>query len=203
MASSINQSTPAPSEATSSTGQDDVWSFFRDAHPTEAAKDEKSRKLRYCIHCTHRKFFTPFKTNARRHLRTNHSTLIDYNRDNRVIAIRTQQSIEDGLLRAGRDVFDQQSADMHEQLRISFNRELFLELQTLLIVRRRLPFSIVSWPEYRALILAANPAIQDLLISSPATIATYIRRSYSHFREGIKEKLQKAKSRIHFSSEMT
>jgi len=188
MASSINQSTPAPSEATSSTGQDDVWSFFRDAHPTEAAKDEKSRKLRYCIHCTHRKFFTPFKTNARRHLRTNHSTLID--------------SIEDGLLRAGRDVFDQQSANMHEQLRISFNRELFLELQTLLIVRRRLPFSIVSWPEYRALILAANPAIEDLLISSPATIATYIRRSYSHFREGIKEKLQKAKSRIHFSSDM-
>ena len=106
------------------------------------------------------------------------------------------------MLRTGLNAFDQQSTDVLEQLRISFNREHFLELQTLLIVRRRLPFTIVSWPEYRALILSANPAIEDLLISSPATIAAYIRRSYSYFREGIKEKLQKAKSRIHFSSDM-
>lgn len=201
MTSFINQSTPAPSEATSSSDRDDVWSFFRDAQPTEAAKDEKNRKLRYCVRCTHPKYSTAFKTNARHHLQAVHSIIIDYNRDNRAIATRTQQSIEDGLLRAGQNDFER-STDMHEQLRISFNREHFLELQTLLIVRRRLPFTIVSWPEYRALILCANPAIEDLLISSPTTVAAYIRRSYSYFREGIKEKLHKAKSCIHFSSDM-
>src|SRR6266516_900002 len=202
MTSSIDQSTPTTSEATSPTDDDDVWSFFRDAQPTEAAKDEKSRKLRYCVRCIRPKYSTAFKTNARKHLRAVHSIIINYNRENRAIAIRTQQSIEDGRLRAGQNAFDPESADMHEQLRISFNREHFLELQTLLIVRRRLPFTIVSWPEYRALILSANPAIEDLLISSPNTIAAHIRRSYSYFREGIKEKLQKAKSRIHFSSDM-
>lgn len=203
MTSSITQSTPAMSENTSFTDQEDVWSFFRDARPSEIAKDEKNRTLRYCVRCIRPKFSTVFKTNARKHLRAVHSIIIDYNRDNRAITIRTQQSIEDGLLRTGQNASDdQQSAEMNEQLRISFNREHFLELQSLLIVRRRLPFTIVSWPEYRALILSANPAIEDLLISSPTTIATYIRRSYSYFREGIKEKLQKAKSCIHFSSDM-
>ena len=144
MTSPINQSTPTPSEATSFIYQDVVWSFFREAQPTEAAKDEKNRKLRYCVRCIRSKYSTVFKSNARRHLRAIHSIIIDYNRDNRAIAIRTQQSIEDGLLRTGQDAFDQQSADMHEQLRISFNREHFLELQALLIVRRRLPFTIVS-----------------------------------------------------------
>ncbi|KAF1981145.1 hypothetical protein K402DRAFT_343069 [Aulographum hederae CBS 113979] len=89
-----------------------------------------------------------------------------------------------------------------EKVRGSFDREHFLELQALFIVRRRLPFHIVTWPEYRALLISVNPIIKDQLISSDNTVRQHIRASYTHHREALREKLKHAKSMVHFSSDL-
>src|SRR5204863_1638353 len=124
------------------------------------------RKLRYCKLCTKKIWNNPHKTNARHHLKHDHHIQIIHNPENRPIAIRTQRAIEDAMIRAR----SKASEDIESRLRATFNRDLFLEQQTLLIVRRRLPFNLVSWPEYRALLLSINPTIEDQLISSPTTV---------------------------------
>jgi len=127
-----------------------------------------------------------------------HHLHFTYNSDERPIVINTQSCIEDGLIRQRL-----RATESAEQLLVErFNKAHFHELQTLLIVRRRLPFRCVQWPEYRALLECVNPAITQHLISSPSTVSTYIGNSFIDYRQGVKESLKSARSMVHLSSDM-
>ena len=132
------------------------------------------------------------------HLANIHSIHVDQEPQTRPIQTATQLSIQDALSRTQSVTSERISAG----IRKAFNRELFLEQQTILIVRRRLPFNLVTWPEYRALCIALNPEVEDQLVSSASTVRQYIQKSYAYHRELLRERLQRARSCIHLASDL-
>jgi hypothetical protein len=60
------------------------------------------------------------------------------------------------------DLFQTRPSDT--ALRRVFNRQRYIESIVGLLTRRRLPFSAAEWDEMRAIILASNPAIEDLFL---------------------------------------
>ena len=51
----------------------------------------------------------------------------------------------------------------------------------LLVARRRVPFNFVTWPEYQALLVAVNPAVEEFLADSGNTVAADLDRAYSAY----------------------
>jgi len=83
-----------------------------------------------------------------------------------------------------------------------FDREEYIESLLLLVCRRKLPFSIVTWPEFRRYSLSLNPSIGSSLISSRSTLVAFITKAYNFYRKQLRNKLQKANSSIHFSADL-
>lgn len=188
------EASSSTSDSLSNTSRHPIWEHFRPAKPAEAARNSKKQTIHYCQRCP--SWGTPYTRNAQLHLLNIHSIAIET--PERSIDIRTQLSIQDALSRA----HSVSSERTNTLIRNAFNREAFIEQQTILIVRRRLPFSIVTWPEYRALCICLNPEVEDKLISSPTTVKQYIRESFVHHRFQLRELLQNAQSRIHLSSDL-
>jgi hypothetical protein len=84
----------------------------------------------------------------------------------------------------------------------SFNRDKYLALLVLLVCRRKLPFNIVTWPEFRQFCLSLNPSIVRSLISSRSTLVAHITKVYTFYRDRLQVKLQNAKSSIHLSADL-
>jgi hypothetical protein len=178
--------------------QDETWQYFRWAEPSEPLKDSGSRRFRHCLICVKGKYSTGHKANARSHLRLTHRIHTVYDSEGTQLSLSTQSCLEDGFAR--QRLASAESVEKH--LKESFNRTHFLELQSLLLIRRRLPFRLVTWPEYRALLQSINPAIKQHLVSSPTTIIKYIKRSFIDYRDGLVNILKNARSMIHFTSDM-
>lgn len=83
-----------------------------------------------------------------------------------------------------------------------FDRDKYLALLVLLVCRRKLPFSIVTWPEFRRFCLALNPSIENRLISSRSTLVAHITKVYCFYRDQLRIKLRNAKSLIHLSADL-
>jgi hypothetical protein len=97
---------------------------------------------------------------------------------------------------------EKNTEDVEEILTKALNEDAFYEAQIQLITRRRLPFNCVEWPEYQALLMAVNPEVENLLIESHTTIPIHIERSFKAHHATIKERLQRAKSQIHYSIDL-
>lgn len=87
-------------------------------------------------------------------------------------------------------------------LHASFDRTKYLEALVLLVCRRKLPFNIVTWPEFESFCLALNPSIKSSLISSRSTLVAHITKVYNFYRNQLRIKLQKAKSLVHLSADL-
>ena len=87
-------------------------------------------------------------------------------------------------------------------LREVINFDAFREAQMLLSARRHVPLNLATWPEYQALLMAINPAIEELLTGSGDTVAADLDRAYTAYQQSIREKLKLARSPIHFSMDM-
>lgn len=90
----------------------------------------------------------------------------------------------------------------HGGLRNSFNEQKYREALIGLLTRRRMPFSAVEWGELKDMILAANPAVEDLLITSRRTAVRHIASDYALYREQVKANLLSARGAIHISSDL-
>ena len=84
----------------------------------------------------------------------------------------------------------------------SFDRDKYLEQLVLLVCRRKLPFNIVTWPEFRQFCLTLNPSIENSLISSRSTLVAYITKVYNFYRSRLRNKLRNAKSPIHLAADL-
>ncbi|KAK2684392.1 hypothetical protein QWA68_016752 [Fusarium oxysporum] len=71
-----------------------------------------------------------------------------------------------------------------------------------LLIRRRLPFSAVKWDEMQDIILACNPAIEDLLLTSRDAAMRHITTTFDLYRSQLKAKLQASVSKIHLSTDI-
>jgi hypothetical protein len=84
----------------------------------------------------------------------------------------------------------------------SFNRSKYLESLVFLVCRRKLPFNIVTWPEFQRFCLILNPSIESSLITSRSTLVAHITKVYDFYQDQLRTKLQKAKSLIHISADL-
>jgi hypothetical protein len=83
----------------------------------------------------------------------------------------------------------------------SFHRTKFLQSLVRFVCRRKMPFNIVTWPEFRGL-FSFSPLIQESLISSRSTLVAHITKVYISYRQQLRARLQKAKSSIHLSADL-
>ncbi|KAL6405526.1 hypothetical protein AUP68_11284 [Ilyonectria robusta] len=87
-------------------------------------------------------------------------------------------------------------------LRKVFNPQRYTESMVGLLTRRRLPFSAVTWDEIQDIMLACNPAIEDLLMTSRHEAMRHITANFGLYQSQLKAKLQIAVSKIHISSDL-
>jgi hypothetical protein len=87
-------------------------------------------------------------------------------------------------------------------LRNVFNAQQYNEAIVGLLTRRRIPFSAVEWDELKSLVLAANPAIRDCLITSRYRAMKIIDANYELYASQLKDLLQESQSMIHISTDL-
>jgi hypothetical protein len=94
------------------------------------------------------------------------------------------------------------SISSNSALRNSFDEQRYRDALIGLLTRRRVAFSAVEWDELKDMMLAGNPAIEDLLITSRRTAVRYIASNYILYREQLKVKLSSARGSIHISTDL-
>ena len=87
-------------------------------------------------------------------------------------------------------------------LRQSFDKQRYKEGVVGLLTRRRAPFSLIEWEEFKDICLACNPDIEDLLISNRRQAIRLVLSNYEFYYSQIKELLQEAAGPIHLSSDL-
>lgn len=87
-------------------------------------------------------------------------------------------------------------------LRRIFNHQRYIQAMVSLLTRRRLAFSSIKWDKLQELMLAANPAIDDLLLSTRSAIIRYITATFDLYRSQLKTMLERSVSKIHLSSDL-
>ena len=92
--------------------------------------------------------------------------------------------------------------NMETMLRNSFNKQRYKDALVGLFTRRRVPFSLIEWEEFRELCLSCNPEVEDLLISSRRQAVRLIVANYDLHRLQIKGWLQEAAGPIHLSTDL-
>jgi hypothetical protein len=86
--------------------------------------------------------------------------------------------------------------------RIAFNQQKYNEALVGLIARRRVAFSAVEWVELKELVLAANPHIEDCLITTRHRLLNIICSNYDLYTSQLKDILQESQSMIHISTDL-
>ena len=72
----------------------------------------------------------------------------------------------------------------------------------LMAVRRHLPLNFMTWPEYQALLLSINPAIDEFLVGSRGTVAADLKTAHTVHEQAVKRRLLSARSLIHISMDV-
>ncbi|KAJ3497215.1 hypothetical protein NLG97_g2069 [Lecanicillium saksenae] len=103
---------------------------------------------------------------------------------------------------ATRKQVDRDSFEVRKKLRGAINHDAFYEAQIQLISRRRVAFNSVEWVEYQALFMSINPDVESLLIESHSSIPIHIERSFRKHHVTVKNRLQTARSQIHYSIDL-
>ncbi|KAJ3453698.1 hypothetical protein MRS44_017945 [Fusarium solani] len=166
-------STPSISDQPITGTSLDFFLFFKATYPDEdtqnATGGSRKRKSRgmvmyRCLHCPADKPWANRKRdNAWHHARRCHADIIS--------------SLDRTLIGGSSDVLDDEreakrpridaffpSRYSDVSLRRMFDRDRYLDAIISLITRRRLAFSAITWDEMQEIMLAANPAIEDLLL---------------------------------------
>jgi len=175
-----------------------TWDHFREAEGDEPYKKD-GKIIHYCKRCNNPRWSTHVSNNARYHLETEHHIVVE--EDSKPQKER-QQAIQNAFARTTVKQTQQAKENEMNTLRRSINFDGFREAQMLLAARRRVPFNFVTWPEYQALLMAVNPAVEEFLADSGNTVAADLDRAYSAHQESIKERLKLARSPIHFSMDV-
>ena len=202
---SVDRSSPAPSssishlhDAESSASQKkrrkvratNIWQYFRDPKPTEKAVNNQKQRLHYCTRCIQKPWSTASTTNAIGHLQTIHG-ISESHGDLKAHDAR-QESIEIAFRR---------QENCLQQLGI-VDQGAFHEAIIQLIAVANLPLSFVERPEFQALLLVANPNIEELIIESRSTIPRLLVDSFVFHQEKLQEKLACSQSLIHVSTDL-
>ncbi|EFY94382.1 restless-like transposase [Metarhizium robertsii ARSEF 23] len=213
MASS--QATPASAPSISDqpiTGTSlDFFLFFKATYPDEDTQNvtggSRKRKSRgmvmyRCLHCPADKPWANRKRdNAWHHARRCHADIISC--IDRTL-IEGSSEVLDDEREAKRPRIDAFFPSRYSDvsLRRIFDRDRYLDAIISLITRRRLAFSAIAWDEMQEIMLAANPAIEDLLVTNRSALMRLIDATYELYSSQLMATLETAVSKIHISSDL-
>ncbi|KAM5360624.1 hypothetical protein ACJA88_014769 [Fusarium oxysporum] len=177
--------------------------IFRTTHPEKAklgpsGKRKTSGRVMYeCLHCPPDSPWSNGKRgNAIYHAKRKHASILQTEastvdeHDSDIITRTSKQPRMDSF-------FPSRPSDT--TLRRVFNRQQYIESIVGLLTRCRLPFSAVKWDEMQDIILACNPAIEDLLLTSRDAVMRHITTTIDLYRSQLKARLQASVSNIHLS----
>lgn len=134
-----------------------------------------SNKIWYCRHCP---WNHNVKTNFRKHLKKHG---IDATTKPSLVQVLTSLQIEAAEQR-------------NEEASVRF-KDLLLRL----IARHALPFSIVSWPEFRTLLQFLEPKAQNWCPTSGTCIANWIGDTWQNCKFKLASDLQTSRTKVHLS----
>jgi hypothetical protein len=182
--------------------------FFKSTYPDAGAigpsgKRKTTGRVHYeCLHCPSD---TPWlnikRDNAVSHAKSKHPDIIASIAQEDMSAFEHDNDATRSL--------KQRRIDGHfpgipseSSLRRIFNRQQYNESIVGLLTRRRLPFSAVKWDELHDIVLAANPAIEDLLMTSRHEAMRQIASNFELYQSQLKAKLNGAISKIHIATDL-
>lgn len=185
--------------------------FFKATYPDDNARNitagtckRKSRGmvLYQCLHCPSN---TPWsnrkRDNAWHHARRCHADVMS--RLNHAPAEGSSEvADEEREVKRPRidDFFPSRPSDA--SLRRIFDRDRYFDAIIGLVARRRLAFSAITWHEMQEVMLAANPATEDLLLTSRGSLMRLIDATHDLYSSQLMASLQAAASKIHISSDL-
>ena len=185
----------------------DIAPFFRKSYP-EPPKLGPSGKRKatgnavyQCLHCPPDKpWESRQKSNAQNHARKIHPNIVIASRSSLSVDSNSD-SVEQPFKKPRIDHFYALQAS-ESSLRRAFDRQRYIQAWVGLLTRRRLPFSAVTWDEMSELIIASNPAVEDLLLTSRQAALRHISVNFDLYRTRLRSLLESSFSAVHISSDL-
>lgn len=185
----------------------DITPFFRKIYP-EPPKLGPSGKRKVtgnavyrCLHCpADMPWERKQKSNARNHARKMHPDIFMNSRSNLGVDLNSD-GVEQPFQKPRIDHFYTLQAS-ESSLRRAFDRRRYIQAWVGLLTRRRLPFSAVTWDEMSELVLASNPAVEDLLLTSRHAAMRHISANFDLYRTRLRSSLESSFSLVHISSDL-
>jgi len=158
--------------------------FFRKTYPGKTTlgpsgkRKTKGSVIYQCLHCPESSPWKNLKRdNAVYHAKRKHANIIAAINGNTTLDSNANGSDQPAKQRRLDHFYCLQASD--SSLRRAFNRQRYIEAMVGLLTRRRLPFSAVTWDEMAEIMLAANPAIEDLLLTSRMAAMRHITANFN------------------------
>jgi hypothetical protein len=196
----------ASSEATPSPFRFET--FFRSTYPDKgilgpSGKRKTTGRVVYeCLHCPgHQPWRNAKRDNAIHHARRCHAEQINGREITTIGDESDIYTLDTERKRPRLDAYFP-SRPSDSSLRRIFDRQRYIHAMVSLFARRRVAFSSVEWDELQELMLAANPAIDDLLLSSRSAVMRHITVTFDLYRSQLKTMLERSVSKIHISSDL-
>lgn len=179
---------------------EELWSFALSKPPTgKPERGNSNQEIFYCKRCL--KDCTS-ATAFRRHLKNKHGILLtarraksDIKADATLAALfKKQKEIADG----------QKDPKVVKILKEAVSEADFLNALCFLIVARNLPHSIVEWPEFRNFLHVCNHTLvgeDGLLSKSRKSVPLLIGNTFVVHKDLLKRKLERALSKLHFTTD--
>ena len=182
--------------------------FFRSTYPEKgtlgpSGKRKTSGRVIYkCLHCSDNKPWRNAKRdNAIHHAQQFHADLIN-NTEITTIGDDSDICIAEGGRKQPRLDAYFPSRPSDSSLHHIFNHQRYIQAIVSLLTRRRLAFSSIKWDKLQKLMLAANPAINNLLLSTRSAIMRHITATFDLYHSQLKTMLERSISKIHLSSNL-
>jgi hypothetical protein len=167
-----------------------IFRTERRLDPKRATKRVSTGRLFYiCLHCI---WESPYRGNSTIHAFKKHPNLTQDIEHGSQPSTESQSSIARWVTRSASE----------SSLRLCFDRQRYIEALVSLICRRRTPFSAVEWDEIEELVLAANPAIQDLISISRRSIGRHIDLTFKYYKDQLFGIFNSCQHRIHFATDL-
>lgn len=169
-----------------------IFRTERRSDPKRVSKRASTGRIVYvCLHCQWESYY---KGNSNIHAFKKHPDLTqELDHGSQPSTTTTpQSSIAQWVTRSASE----------SSLRLCFDRQRYLETLVSLICQRRIPFSAVEWHEIEDLVLAANPAIQDLITTSRRSIGRHISLTFKYYKNQLSETFSNCIHRIHFATDL-
>jgi hypothetical protein len=179
--------------------------IFRAAYPKKGQfgpsgkRRTKGAVVHECLLCSSDQAWSnPKRDNAIYHAKRKHRDIVNSS-DNTVL----ERSSDMGppLKQARLDSY-YTATPSESALRKVFNPQLHTESMVGLLTHRHLPFSAITWDETQDVMLACNPAIEDLIMTLRHEAMRHITAKFSLYQSQLKAKLQSAVSKVHISPDL-